>query len=162
MSKSNSKPSKKPASSVIARNKKAYHQYEVMEEFKAGIVLMGSEMKSIRQGKVIMNQGFAKVNNGEVFLYGVHIAPYSDASYNNHDPDRVRKLLLNKREINKLVGKMKEKGLTLVPLKMFFDRCWVKVNLGLCKGKQLHDKRRDIAEKSAKRDIQRAIKLKNR
>lgn len=123
---------------------------------------MGSEMKSIRQGKVIMNQGFAKIKDGEVYLYGVHIAPYSDASYNNHDPDRVRKLLMTKREINKLIGKTKEKGLTLVPLKMFFERCWVKINIGLCKGKQVHDKRRDIADRSAKRDMQRALKMRSR
>lgn len=149
-------------SNLVVNNKKAYHEYHVLETFKTGIVLTGTEIKSIRAGKVSMNDSHARIQNGEVFLYGLQISAYEQGSYNNHVPDRVRKLLLTKDEIKKLIGKTKESGLTLIPLKMFFERCWVKVDLGLCKGKKLHDKRDTISERDSKREIDRAIKSQNR
>lgn len=152
---------KKKTDWLIANNKKAYHDYTVLETFRAGIVLTGSEIKSIRNGKVAIKDSFARIENGELFLMGLHISAYEQASYNNHDPDRTRKLLMTKQEINKLHGKLKTSGLTLVPLKIYFLRCWVKVELGLCKGKKLHDKRATLIEKSAKRDIDRAMKSRN-
>lgn len=145
-------------SSLIVNNKKAYHEYHVLETFKAGIVLTGTEIKSIRGGKVSMNDSHARIEKGEVFLYGLQISPYEQGTVYNHQPDRVRKLLLTKGEIKKLIGKTKETGLTLVPVKMFFERCWVKVELGLCKGKKLHDKRETIAARDSKREIDRAMK----
>lgn len=150
--------SKKPGSSLVASNKRAYHDYHVLESIKCGVVLTGTEIKSIRGGKTSMNQAFARIENGELWLYGVHIPPYEQGSYNNHDPDRRRKLLVTKQEIKRLLGRTKEQGLTLVPLKMFFERAWVKVDLGLCKGKKLHDKRATIAERDHRRDIERAMK----
>lgn len=145
-------------SSLVVSNKKAFHEYHVLETFKAGIVLTGTEIKSIRAGKVSMNDSHARLQKGEVFLYGLQISPYDQGTYNNHVPDRVRKLLLTKQEIKKLIGKTKESGLTLIPLKLFFERCWVKVDLGLCKGKKLHDKRDTIAQRDTKREIDRAMK----
>ncbi|MBX2860288.1 MAG: SsrA-binding protein SmpB [Vampirovibrio sp.] len=156
MSKKSSKKSK--SDWLIANNKKAYHEYHVLEQFKAGIMLTGSETKSIRAGKVSMSDAHARILNGEVFLHGLNISIYEQAGTNNHDPDRVRKLLLKKDEINKLKEKTKELGLTLIPLKLFFDRCWVKVDLGLCKGKKLHDKRATKTEQDTKRQIERSMK----
>ena len=149
-------------SSLVVNNKKAYHEYHVLETFKTGIVLTGTEIKSIRAGKVSMNDSHARIHNGEVFLYGLQISPYEQGTVYNHQPDRVRKLLLTKGEIKKLIGKTKESGLTLIPLKMFFERCWVKVELGLCKGKKLHDKRETIAARDSKREIDRAMKGRDR
>ncbi|MEB3286122.1 MAG: SsrA-binding protein SmpB [Vampirovibrionales bacterium] len=143
---------------LIASNKKAYHEYTVLETYQTGIVLTGSEIKSIREGKVSLKQSYARLENGEIFLFGAHIAPYEKAAHYNHDPERPRKLLLTKAEIRKLVGKMKTSGLTLIPLKMYFKRCWVKIDLGVCKGKKLHDKRDSISERDSKRDIARALK----
>lgn len=145
-------------SSVVVNNKKAYHEYLVLESFKAGIVLTGTEIKSIRNGKVSMSDSHARIQNGEVFLYGLQISPYEMGTHYNHQPDRVRKLLLTKGEIKKLIGKTKESGLTLIPLKLFFERCWVKVELGLCKGKKIHDKREAITQRDNKREIERALK----
>jgi SsrA-binding protein len=145
-------------SSVVANNKKAYHEYIVLETLKAGIVLTGTEIKSIRGGKVSMSDAHARIEKGEVFLYGLQISPYEQGTVYNHQPDRVRKLLLTKQEIRKLIGKTKESGLTLIPLKIYFERCWVKVDLGLCKGKKLHDKRDAISERDAKREIERSMK----
>jgi SsrA-binding protein len=145
-------------SSLVVNNKKAYHEYHVLETFKAGIVLTGTEIKSIRGGKVSMNDSHARIQKGEVFLYGLQISPYEQGTVYNHEPNRVRKLLLTKGEIKKLIGKTKESGLTLVPLKMFFERCWVKVEIGLCKGKKLHDKRETITARDNKREIDRAMK----
>ncbi|HEY9686071.1 MAG TPA: SsrA-binding protein SmpB [Coleofasciculaceae cyanobacterium] len=145
-------------SSVVANNKKAYHEYTVLETLKAGIVLTGTEIKSIRGGKVSMSDAHARIQNGEVFLYGLQISPYDKGTVYNHQPDRTRKLLLTKQEIRKLIGKTKESGLTLIPLKIYFERCWVKVDLGLCKGKKLHDKREAITERDAKREIERSMK----
>lgn len=155
------KPDKKK-SSLIASNKKAFHEYLVLDTFKAGIVLTGTEIKSIRNGKVSIKDSFARIEKGEVFLYGLHISQYDKGSYNNHDPERTRKLLLNKGEISKLTGKLKTSGLTLVPLRLFFERAWVKVDLGLCKGKKIHDKRKSMMEKDVKRTIDRAVKTFNR
>ncbi len=149
---------KKTGSSLIASNKKAYHEYHVLEQLTAGIALTGTEIKSIRGGKVSLKQSFARVENGELFLYGLYIAPYEQGSYNNHDPGRVRKLLVTKKEIKRLVGKIKEDGLTIVPIRLFFSRAWVKVELGLCKGKKLYDKRADMKKKDQSREMNRAIK----
>lgn len=145
-------------SSLVVNNKKAYHEYHVLETFKTGIVLTGTEIKSLRAGKVSMNDSHARIQNSEVFLYGLQISPYVQGSYNNHVADRVRKLLLTKQEIKKLIGKTKETGYTLIPLKLFFERCWVKVELGLCKGKKTHDKRDSISERDSKREIERSMK----
>ena len=142
----------------IVGNKKAFHEYHILETFKAGIVLTGTEIKSLRLGKVSMNDSHARIEKNEIFLYGLQITPYEQGSYNNHKPDRVRKLLLTRSEINKLIGKLKESGLTLIPLSMYFERCWVKVDLALGKGKKLHDKRADIQERDGKRQIERAMK----
>lgn len=149
---------KKRQSSMVANNKKAFHEYNVLETYKTGIVLTGTEIKSIRNGKVSMSDSHARIHNGEVFLHGLHISPYEQGGHYNHEPDRVRKLLLTKKEIKKLIGKTKESGITLIPLKVFFERCWVKVNLGLCKGKKIHDKRETIAKRDQKRDMDRALK----
>ncbi len=149
---------KKKQSRQIANNRRAFHEYHVLEQFTAGIVLTGTEIKSIRDGKVSMTDGFARIEKGEVFLYGIHITPYDKGSYNNHAPERVRKLLLTKLEIKRLIGKLKESGLTLIPLKLYFDRCWVKVELGLCKGKKLYDKREAIKGRDTKREIERTMK----
>lgn len=144
--------------SLIASNKKAFHDYEVLETIMCGIVLTGTEIKSIRNGKVSIKDSFARIENGEVTLYGLFISPYEQGSYNNHEPERPRRLLLTKQEINKLVNKLKGSGYTLVPLKLFFQRAWVKVNIGVCKGKKVHDKRSAIMDRTIKRDVDRALK----
>ena len=159
MAKSGKKKSKdKKPDSTILRNRKAFHEYTVLEQFTAGIVLQGTEIKSLRNRQASANDAHARINHGEVWLYGLHIPPYEQGSYNNHDPERPRKLLLQKREIEKLIGKTQERGLTLIPLKLYFSRCWVKVELGLCQGKKLHDKRADIKARDTKREMQRALK----
>jgi len=153
--------SKKSASQkdrTIASNRRAYHEYHVLESVETGIVLTGTEIKSVRQGKVSLTESFARVENGEILLYSSQIAPYAQGNIHNHAQDRVRKLLLHRREINRLQGKIKEKGLTLVPLKMYFKGPWVKVELGLCKGKQLFDKRETLKAREGQRDIDRALK----
>ena len=149
-------------SSLIVNNKKAYHEYLVLETYKAGIVLTGTEIKAIRGGKVSMSDSHARIEKGEVFLYGLQISPYEKGTHYNHQPDRVRKLLLTRQEIKKLIGKVKESGLTLIPLKLYFERCWVKVELGLCKGKKIHDKREAISSRDAKREMDRALKSRSR
>jgi SsrA-binding protein len=143
---------------TVATNRKAFHDYQVMDTYKAGIVLTGTEIKSIRAGKVSLSEGFARLENGEMFLYGVRIEPYEKGTHYNHAPDRVRKLLLTKVEIRKLIGKTKESGLTLIPLKLYFDRCWVKVDIGLCRGKKLYDKRETLKARENKREIDRTMK----
>lgn len=143
---------------TITANRKAYHEYHVLETLEAGIILTGTEIKSLRQGKVSIAESFARIENEEVLLYGSQIAPYAQGNIHNHQQDRVRKLLLNKQEIKRLIGKTKEKGLTLIPLKFYFKRAWVKVELGLCKGKQLHDKRDSIKSREGKREIERVMK----
>ncbi len=146
-------------SRTIAVNRRAYHEYHVLETLETGIVLTGTEIKSIRQGKVSITDSFARIEKGEVYLYGSQIAPYAQGNIHNHQQDRVRKLLIQRSEIERLLGKTKEKGLTLIPLKMYFKRAWVKVELGLCKGKQLHDKRESIKTRESKREMERATKI---
>ena len=143
---------------LIAENRKARHDYFVEDTYEAGIVLVGCEVKSIRQGKVNLRDSFAIIKNGEVFAVGMHIAPYQMGSYFNHDPRRNRKLLLNKAEIRKLKAKVEQKGYTLVPLKIYFKDALVKVELGLCKGKETHDKRESIKRREEDRKIDRIKK----
>ncbi len=143
---------------LIAQNKKAYHDYFVEDTYEAGIVLVGCEVKSIRLGAINLRDSFVIIKNGEVFMIGTHISPYKMGSYNNVDPRRTRKLLLNRSEINKLRGKVEQKGYTLVPLKVYFKDALVKVQIGLCKGKELHDKRQAIKEKENDRNLRRVMK----
>jgi SsrA-binding protein len=144
---------------IVSDNRQARFQYEILETYEAGIELAGTEVKSIRQGKVNLRDGFALVRNGEVFLHNIHISPHQTASQVfNHDPTRTRKLLLHRDEIRKLIGKVEQQGLTLVPLKMYLKRGWVKVDLALVRGKKLHDKREDLKRRQDKRDMERAIK----
>lgn len=146
------------AERVIATNRKAYHDYEVVESLEAGMVLTGTEIKSIRDGRVNLRDGFAVIREGEVWLLNVHIAPYHHGNRENHDPLRERKLLLHRREINRLVGKVHERGWTLVPLRLYLRRNRAKVELGLVRGKRQYDKRQAIAERDAERDLRRAMK----
>jgi len=144
---------------IIATNKKAYHDYFIDETFEAGIELTGTEVKSLRQNKATLRESFAIIRKGEVWLHNVHISPYSHGNRANVDPNRVRKLLLHKKEIRYLTGKVAEKGSTLVPLKLYFSPSnLVKVELGLARGKKLHDKRASIADRDHKRDVQRALR----
>ncbi len=146
---------------LIANNKKAYHDYFINETYEAGISLHGTEVKSMRMGKCSVKEAFLKVENGEMIIYGMHISPYEKGNIFNRDPLRPRKLLLHKYEINKLAGKIQEKGFTLVPTKVYFKDSRVKVEIGLAKGKKLYDKRQDIALKDQKREAQREFKNKN-
>jgi SsrA-binding protein len=144
---------------VITNNKKARHDFHILETLEAGVVLRGTEVKSLREGRANLRDSYALLERGEVILRGLHISPYSHTSDNRLDPRRDRKLLLNKREIKRLVGKVQEKGLTLVALKLYFnDRGLAKVTLGLARGKKTYDKRHALAERQAKRDIERAVK----
>ena len=144
---------------IVSDNRQARFLYEILETYEAGIELKGTEVKSIRQGKSNLRDGYALIRNGEAWLLNVHISPYqSSGEYFNHDPRRTRKLLLHKQEIRKLIGKVEQKGLTLVPLKMYLKNGLVKVTIGLGKGKKLHDKRDDLKERQDKRDIERAMK----
>ena len=146
---------------VIAKNKKAYFDYFIEETYEAGIALAGTEVKSLRMGKGSIKEAFVRVEKGEVFLYGMHISPYEKGNIFNKDPLRVRKLLLHKYEINKLLGKIKEKGYTLVPLNIYFKGSLVKVEIGLARGKKLYDKRQDIAKKDQRREAEKQFKIKN-
>jgi SsrA-binding protein len=144
---------------AVATNRKAYHDYFIEEKFEAGIMLQGTEVKSLREGRVNLQDSYASVKDGEVFLYHCHISPYSHGNIANHDPIRVRKLLLHKKEINKLLGKTQQKGLTLIPLRIYFSkRGHAKVELGLAKGKKLYDRRDSIKAREAGREVERAIK----
>lgn len=146
----------------IADNKKAYHDYFILEKMETGIVLTGTEMKSIRKRRINLKDSYGTVREGEIFLEGVHISPFEEGNRFNHEPLRSRKLLLHKKQISRLIGKMKEEGLTLVPLSFYFnERGKVKVSLGLAKGKKLYDKRHVLAKKESDRQIQRALKEKN-
>ncbi len=145
---------------IIATNKKAFHDYHISEKFQAGIVLTGTEIKSVRAGKVNFKDSFARIENREVWLYNSHISKYEMGNIYNHDPERKRKLLLKKEEIRKLEQKLKGTGETLVPLKLYLVNGWAKIEIGLAKGKKMYDKREDIARKSAKREMQRAAKHK--
>ncbi|MCU0566450.1 MAG: SsrA-binding protein SmpB [Oculatellaceae cyanobacterium Prado106] len=144
---------------VVADNRQARFQYEVLETYEVGVELKGTEVKSIRQGKVNLRDGYALIRNGEAWLLNVHISPHSTASqYFNHDPRRTRKLLLHSEEIRKLIGKTEQQGLTLVPLKMYLKRGWIKLTIALVRGKKLHDKREDLKRKQETREIQRVMK----
>lgn len=145
---------------IIAQNKKAYHDYFIEETYEAGIVLSGTEVKSIRMGKVNLKDSFARVENNEVYLYNMHISPYEKGNIFNKDPLRTRKLLLNRHEINKLIGYVTRQGYTLVPTKLYFKRGFVKVELAVARGKKLYDKREDIARRDAKRELEKHFKEK--
>lgn len=145
----------------IAKNPTARHNYNITDTLETGIVLSGTEIKSIRAGKVNIKNSYAMVKNGEVFIIGMHVSPYDHGNIYNKDPLRDRKLLLNKREINKLIGLVKQQGITLVPMSLYFKKSFVKVELGIGKGKNLYDKRQDMAKRDANRDIQREIKSRN-
>ena len=144
---------------VVATNRKAYHDYFIEEKFEAGIVLKGTEVKSLRERRVNLQDSYASVKEGEAFLHHCHISPYSHGNMMNHDPIRTRKLLLHRKEINKLLGKTQQKGLTLIPLRIYFsERGHAKVELGLAKGKKQHDRRESIKAREAGREVERAIK----
>jgi SsrA-binding protein len=142
---------------VIATNRKARHDYLIEDTFEAGLVLTGSEIKSVRAGQVNLRDSYATLRNNEVWLINVHIAPYHQASYQNHEPRRDRKLLMHRREINRLTGKLQEKGLTLIPLQIYLKNKWAKVELGLARGKKLYDKRQTMRERDDRRQIARAL-----
>ena len=146
---------------LIANNKKAYFDYFIEQTYEAGISLHGTEVKSLRMGKCSVKEAFIRIENGEVFLYGMHISPYEKGNIFNKDPLRSRKLLMHKYEIHKIAGKMKEKGYTVVPLQVYFKGSLVKVEIALARGKKLYDKRQDIAKKDMRRESEREFKVKN-
>jgi len=150
--------SKTTGEKLIAENRKAFHDYHILETFEAGVVLLGTEVKAIREGRVNLRDSFGRVDRGEVFLHNVHISPYSHRGYAEHAPTRARKLLLHRQEIRKLTGKTVERGMTLVPTKMYFKNGRVKVVVGLAKGKQMHDKRETIKRRETERETRAAIK----
>ena len=147
----------KEARKLIANNKKVYHDYFLEETFEAGIALAGTEVKSMRMGKCSIKEAFVRIEDGEVFVYGMHVSPYEKGNIFNKDPLRVKKLLLHKYEINKLLGKIKEKGYTLVPLQVYFKDGKVKVEIGLARGKKLYDKREAIAKKDQRREAEKSV-----
>jgi SsrA-binding protein len=142
----------------VAQNKKAYHEYFVLEQYEAGIALAGTEVKSIRQGKVNLKDSWCSVKSGEIFVNGMHVSPYDHGNIFNQDPSRVRKLLMHKQEIMKLFGESKQQGLAIVPLSIYFKNGHAKMQIGLCKGKKLYDKRDAAAERDAKRDMERSMR----
>ena len=144
---------------MICKNRKAWHNYFIDETYEAGIVLKGSEIKSCRQGRANLKDSYAKIRNGELYLVNSHISPYSHANQLNHDPLRSRKLLLHKEEIRRLIGKINERGMTLIPLKMYLKHGKAKVELGLAKGKRLYDKRESIKRKTEKRELERSLRV---
>src|SRR5919202_4167676 len=152
------KSEREKAQQNIAENRKAFHDYHLIETFEAGIVLLGTEVKSIREGRVNLRDSYARVEDGEVFLYNVNISPYSHRGYADHEPLRRRKLLLHRDEIRKLIGRTVERGMTLVPTRMYFKNGRVKIALGLAKGKQAHDKRETIKRREADRESRAAVK----
>ena len=152
---------KKEAQKLVANNKKAYHDYVIDETYEAGIVLHGTEVKSMRMGKCSVKESFIRIENGEMFVYGMHVSPYEKGNIFNKDPLRVKKLLLHKYEINKMAGKVAEKGYTLVPLQVYFKDGKVKVEVGLARGKKLYDKRADIAKKDMRREAEKEFKVRN-
>ena len=151
----------KESMKLVANNKKAYHDYFVDEKFEAGLVLHGTEVKSLRLGKCSIKESFIRIENGEVWVYGMHISPYEMGNIFNKDPLRPKKLLLHKYEIIKLLGKIKEKGFTLVPLQVYFKDGKAKIEMGLCRGKKLYDKRQDIAKKDQRREAEKDFKIRN-
>ncbi len=146
---------------LIANNKKAYHDYFIEDKYETGICLVGTEVKSLRMGKCSVKESFIRIENGEVIIYGMHISPYEKGNIFNKDPLRPRKLLMHKYEINKIAGKIKEKGYTLVPLQVYLKGSLVKVEIALARGKKLYDKRQDIAKKDIKRESEREFKVRN-
>jgi SsrA-binding protein len=144
---------------IISQNKKAYHDYSIEEVAEAGIQLLGTEVKSLREGKANLKDRYVLIKNGEVFLFNCHISPYSHGNIMNHDPLRTRKLLLTRKEIEKMRGKAQQKGFALIPLKMYFKGSFAKIEIGLAKGKKLYEKRETIKEREAKRTIERAMKI---
>ncbi len=147
---------------TIAENRKARHEYFILDSYEAGIELVGTEVKSIRRGGVNLKDSWCSIDDGELWIKGMHVSPYDHGNIFNRDPMRVRKLLLHKKQIMQLLGKVKQEGLTLIPISIYFKGSMVKVQVGLCKGKKLHDKRDDMAARVAKRDIERTIKEQNR
>ena len=152
---------KQKGTKLIANNKKAYHDYFIEEEYEAGIALHGTEVKSLRQGHCSVKESFIRIDNNEVMIYGMHVSPYETGNIFNRDPLRPKKLLLHRYEINKLQGRIKEKGYTLVPLKVYLKDSLVKVEIGLARGKKLYDKRADIAKKDMRREAERDFKVRN-
>ncbi len=152
---------KKETQKLIANNKKAYHDFFIDENYEAGIALHGTEVKSMRMGKCSIKEAFIRIENGEVFVYGMHVSPYEKGNIFNKDPLRVKKLLMHKYEIRKLTGKVAEKGYTLVPLQVYFKEGKVKVEIGLARGKKLYDKRQDIAKKDQRREVEKEFKVRN-
>lgn len=146
---------------LVANNKKAYHDYFIEEKYEAGLVLHGTEVKSLRMGKCSVKEAFIRIENGEVFIYGMHISPYEKGNIFNKDPLRVKKLLLHKQQIRKLIGNSSEKGYTIVPLQVYFRDGKAKIEIGLAKGKKLYDKRQDIAKKDQRREAERDFKVRN-
>ena len=151
----------KETQKLIANNKKAYHDFFIDETYECGIALHGTEVKSMRMGKCSIKEAFVRIEDGEVFVYGMHVSPYEKGNIFNKDPLRVKKLLLHKYEINKLLGKIKEKGYTLVPLQVYFKDGKVKVEIGLARGKKLYDKREAIAKKDQRREAEKEFKVRN-
>jgi SsrA-binding protein len=151
-----------PGEKLIAENRKARHEYHLLERVEAGLVLTGSEVKSLRQGGAQIQRAFADIRDGELWLVGAHIAPYEQAAIENHDPDRDRKLLLHRREIDSLKGKIQERGFTLVPTRLYFKDGRAKVELALAKGKDVRDRRREISKRESDRQIERALKQRSR
>lgn len=147
---------------LAANNKKAYHDYFIEEKYEAGLVLHGTEVKSLRMGKCSIKEAFIRIENGEVFIYGMHISPYEKGNIFNKDPLRVKKLLLHKQQIRKLIGSSAEKGYTLVPLQVYFKDGRAKIEIGLAKGKKLYDKRQDIAKKDQRREAEKELKVRLR
>ncbi len=147
---------------IVARNRKASHDYHLLDRFEAGIELTGTEIKSVRSHNVSLPRGYVQVRNGELWLFDVHIAPYERAGYEKHDPDRPRKLLLHRREINKIIGSITNKGLTMVPTKMYLKNGWAKVEVALAKGKKQYDKRAALRKRDADRQVERALREKQR
>ena len=152
---------KKESIRLIANNKKAFHDYFIDDTYEAGVELFGTEVKSLRNGKCSIKEAFIRIEKGKVYVYGMHVSPYEKGNIFNKDPLRVKKLLLHRYEIQKLEGKIAQKGYTLVPLKVYFKGSLVKVEVGLARGKKLYDKRQDIAKKDQKREAQREFKIKN-
>ncbi len=146
---------------LIANNKKAYHDYFIEDTYEAGIALAGTEVKSLRMGKCSIKESFIRIEQGEMMIYGMHISPYEKGNIFNKDPLRTRKLLVHRYEINKIAGKIKEKGYTLVPLRVYFKGSLAKVEIGLAKGKKLYDKRQDIAKKDMRREAEKEFKVRN-
>ncbi len=143
---------------IISTNRKAFHEYHIFDKFVAGMVLTGTEIKSIRKGAINLKDSFVRIEDSEVFLYNCHISPYEQGNRYNHEEKRVRKLLLNKREIEKLIGKIKKDGYAIVPTELFLENGWAKLEIALAKGKKLYDKREDLAKKAQSRDIDRVVK----